>query len=216
MSDVLSANEFAGQNQPSAAPQPSTNPNIGQVVTAPSGATVDMTQATKSPSTMYPTSGPNAVINEATGQAMQPRSKAEQNVTSQAFQALREPARAEMREYTASVKAIPLETKMRETGRPEAFIQAHKNDTPEMQVAFNKAYKANPGPNMTVATAPKPTAMKANPTAPTAVSSSKQFKPAAAAVKPTPYSMPVSAGATATMTTPATGISGKAFGKGKK
>lgn len=55
---------------------PKINPNFGKVVTAPNGAQFDFTQVTRSPSTMSPTSGPNAFINGNTGQAMQPMSKA--------------------------------------------------------------------------------------------------------------------------------------------
>jgi hypothetical protein len=58
---------------------PKINPNMGKVVTGPSGGQFDFTQATKSPSTLSPTSGPNVFINGNTGQAMQPRPKAEIN-----------------------------------------------------------------------------------------------------------------------------------------
>ena len=54
---------------------PGINPNIGKVVTAPNGAKFDFTQVTRSPSTLSPTSGPNAFINGNTGQAMQPMSR---------------------------------------------------------------------------------------------------------------------------------------------
>jgi len=54
---------------------PKINPNFGKVVTAPNGAQFDFTQVTRSPSTLSPTSGPNAFINGNTGQAMQPVSR---------------------------------------------------------------------------------------------------------------------------------------------
>ena len=53
------------------------NPNIGKIITGPNGGQFDFTQVTYSPATKYPTSGPNAFINESTGQAMQPMSKEE-------------------------------------------------------------------------------------------------------------------------------------------
>ena len=53
------------------------NPNVGKIITGPNGGQFDFTQVTYSPATKYPTSGPNAFINESTGEAMQPMSKEE-------------------------------------------------------------------------------------------------------------------------------------------
>jgi hypothetical protein len=203
------------------------NPNIGQVVTAPSGAQIDMTQATPAVKGR-PTSGPNAIINEATGMAMQPMPKAELNSRYQAFREARQPAIDSMREYKAAEAAKPLEAKMRETGRSETFINAHKNDTPQMQADFNKAYKANPGPNMTIAkpapiaatpapavsraSTPSPTMMLGKPAAPSTLMGSQQFsgasKPSMAAPKVN-FTPSISATSTATMSTPATNVFGK-------
>lgn len=207
------------------------NPNIGQVVTGPGGAQFDMTQVQRATKGL-PTSGPNAFINGATGEAMQPMPKAEVNARYQASRAIFDARRTEMREYKAAEAAKPLEAKMRETGRSEAFIQAHKNDTPQMQADFNKAYKANPGPNMTIAkpapaptfaptpapvtpkAAPPPPTMMGKPAAPsTALAGSPQFsQPSPTPKMDTPkfnFTPSISATSTATMNTPATNIFGK-------
>jgi hypothetical protein len=205
------------------------NPNIGKVVTGADGAQFDMTQATRATKGL-PTSGPNAFINGNTGQAMQPLPKAEVNARYQAFRQARQPAIDSMREYKAAEAAKPLEAKMQEAGRSEVFINAHKNDTPQMQADFNKAYKANPGPNMTIAkpaaapiaatpapaiskaATPPPTMMLGKPAAPSTLMGSQQFgsasKPSMAAPKLN-FTPSISATSTATMSTPATNIFGK-------
>ena len=74
---------------------PSINPNMGKVVTGPSGGKFDFTQATRSPSTLSPTSGPNAFINSNTGQAMQPMPRAETNARYSAQRSNYKTARAQ-------------------------------------------------------------------------------------------------------------------------
>jgi hypothetical protein len=206
------------------------NPNIGKVVTGPGGAQFDMTQATPAVKGL-PTSGPNAFINGNTGEAMQPMSREALNARYQASRAIFDARRADMREYKASEAAKPLETKMRETGRSEAFIQAHKNDTPQMQADFNKSYRANPGPNMTIAKpapvfAPAPITPKmatpppmavGKPAAPsTVLAGSQQFKQPSTSKLSQASESPkfnfkpsISATSTATMSTPATNLFGK-------
>ena len=177
------------------------NPNIGKVITAPNGAQFDFTEA-KPAVKGSPTSGPNAFINGDTGQAMQPIPKEQANARYKANREVFKNRMSELRNYKASEAAKPLETKMREVGRSETFIKAHKNDTPKMQASFNKSYKANPGPNMTIAKpAPKAT--------PSSVGNSTQFKKTPTAVPKFKFSPSKSATSTATMTTPATNIFGK-------
>jgi hypothetical protein len=71
-----------------------SNPNIGKVVMGSRGGAFDFTQATKSPSTLSPTSGPNAFIRGDTGQAMQPLPKAEINTRYSAQRAQYQAGRA--------------------------------------------------------------------------------------------------------------------------
>jgi hypothetical protein len=207
------------------------NPNIGKVVTGADGAQFDMTQATPAVKGL-PTSGPNAFINGNTGMAMQQVPRAELDARYQARRSLFDNQRAELREYKASEAAKPLEVKMRETGRSESFINAHKNDTPQMQSDFNKAYKANPGPDMTIAKpAPAPTfaptpapvtpkmapppsstMMLGKPAAPATLMGSPQFNSASKPSMSAPkfnFTPSISATSTATMSTPATNIFGK-------
>lgn len=206
------------------------NPNIGKVITGPDGAQFDMTQV-KPAVKGLPTSGPNAFINGVTGEAMQPLPREQVNARYKASRDAFNIRRSEMRDYKASEAAKPLEAKMREAGRSETFINAHKNDTPQMQADFNKAYKANPGPNMTIASpvaspkfaqpaAPSPVskpvatpAAMAKPMAAPTLNSSPQFKQTMAAAPAMPkfnLSLPQSATSTATMFTPATNLMGKA------
>ena len=122
---------------------------------------------------------PNAVT-YSDGRPVRRQSRAEIVARDKARFEVQNKKRATMREYIASEKSKTLEQKMRETGRSEKFIQAHKNDTPKMQAEYNKAKRKAAAPAVkpvvkAVAKAtPKPVVKKATPK-PTLNKSEKEF-----------------------------------------